>query len=93
LFDGRRRKYQIGAGQWSVVKISNAMAALTIDLARDVESIAQWSEDFSRLEKACETRLPFSCFEWHMAWCRHFLCRDSWFFDEPAFCRVRNADG
>lgn len=69
------------------------MAALTIDFARDVDSIARWSDDFYGLENDCKNTLPFSCVEWHMAWCRHFLCRDSRIFDEPTFCRVRDADG
>lgn len=35
------------------------MTELTIDFARDGESIARWSEDFSRLEQACDSTLPF----------------------------------
>lgn len=65
---------------------------LTIHIVADVDAVAALRPDYRRLERAACVQTPFSLFEWHLAWCRHFLIRGRHVDMQPRFYVLRDAD-
>jgi CelD/BcsL family acetyltransferase involved in cellulose biosynthesis len=73
--------------------LTDQPAGLTIDVVRGIEGVAELESDYARLQHASCNTLPFSLYDWHLSWCRHFLRHDSGLRDLPRFHVVRNAEG
>ena len=66
---------------------------LTVQVVRSVAGVALLESDFAHLQLVTGNTLPFALFEWHFAWCRHFLRRERAVEDQPMFHVVRNHVG
>jgi CelD/BcsL family acetyltransferase involved in cellulose biosynthesis len=66
---------------------------LTVNVVRSVAGVAELKSDFAHLELSTGNTLPFALFEWHLAWCRHFLRRDRGVEDQPMYHVVRDPEG
>jgi CelD/BcsL family acetyltransferase involved in cellulose biosynthesis len=65
-------------------------AELTVEVIRTIEGVAALQKDFAHLQSVSGNTLPFALYEWHLAWCRHFLDHDPAIEDRPMFHVVRN---
>jgi CelD/BcsL family acetyltransferase involved in cellulose biosynthesis len=66
---------------------------LTVQVVRSVAGVAQLKSDFAHLNLVTSNRLPFALFEWHQAWCRHFLRQERGVEDQPMYYVVRTHGG
>ncbi|MEP6886426.1 MAG: GNAT family N-acetyltransferase [Gammaproteobacteria bacterium] len=56
-----------------------------------VEGIAALRPCYERLQGITGNAVPFALYEWHLAWCRHFLNHDPDVKDEPLFFVLHNS--
>jgi CelD/BcsL family acetyltransferase involved in cellulose biosynthesis len=47
--------------------------------------------DYEQLCRDVGNRLPFALYDWHLAWCRHFLNCHPHIEDEPRFCILHDS--
>jgi len=66
---------------------------LTVHVVRSVAGVAELKSDFAHLELSIGNTLPFALFEWHLAWCRHFLRQDRGVEDLPMYHVLRDPEG
>ena len=66
---------------------------VTVETITSVEGVEALYADYEHLCGITDHKLPFTSFEWHSTWCRHFLRCDSRIRDEPLFYLLRNAAG
>jgi CelD/BcsL family acetyltransferase involved in cellulose biosynthesis len=66
---------------------------LTVHVVRSVAGVAQLKSDFAHLDLVTGNTLPFALFEWHLAWCRHFLRQERGVEDQPMYYVVRTHVG
>ena len=66
---------------------------LTVEVVRSLASVALLRSDFAHLQSVSGNTLPFALYEWHIAWCRHFLRQDQRIVDQPMFHVVRDEEG
>jgi CelD/BcsL family acetyltransferase involved in cellulose biosynthesis len=60
-------------------------AAVTVETVTTVDGIAALRPCYERLHRITGNTLPFALYEWHLAWCHHFLNRAPRVHDEPLF--------
>jgi CelD/BcsL family acetyltransferase involved in cellulose biosynthesis len=66
---------------------------LTVHVVRSVAGVADLKSDFAYLQLVTGNTLPFALFDWHLAWCRHFLRQESRVADHPMYYVVRDNAG
>jgi CelD/BcsL family acetyltransferase involved in cellulose biosynthesis len=68
-------------------------AAVTVETVTTVDGIAALRPCYERLNRITGNTLPFALYEWHLAWCHHFLNRTPRVSDEPLFYVLHNSAG
>jgi CelD/BcsL family acetyltransferase involved in cellulose biosynthesis len=66
---------------------------VTVETVTSVDGVAALRPCYERLQRAAGNILPFALYEWHLAWCHHFLNRSPRIRDEPLFYVLRDAEG
>src|SRR5258708_37434800 len=66
---------------------------LTVQVVRSGAGVALLESDFAHLQSVTGNTLPFALFEWHLAWCRHFLRQERGVEDQPMYHVVRDPEG
>ncbi len=66
---------------------------LTVQVVRSVAGLSALEGEFAHLGAITGNTLPFARFEWHLAWCRHFLRAEPKVRDEPLYHVVRSRAG
>jgi hypothetical protein len=65
---------------------------VTVETVTTVDGVAALRPCYERLQRAAGNILPFALYEWHLAWCHHFLNRNPRIRDEPLFYVLRDAE-
>jgi CelD/BcsL family acetyltransferase involved in cellulose biosynthesis len=63
---------------------------LTVQVIRSLSEVAELESDYADLQSVTGNALPFALFDWHLAWCRHFLRQERGVEDQPMFYVVRH---
>lgn len=66
---------------------------LSVEVLTDAGSLEGLRDDYERLLKATENRLPFALHDWHVAWCNHFVDFGDVFQTQPRIHVVRDSEG
>jgi CelD/BcsL family acetyltransferase involved in cellulose biosynthesis len=66
---------------------------LTVQVVRSTAGLSTLEGEFAHLGAVTGNTLPFARFEWHLAWCRHFLRAEPKVRDEPLYHVVRSPGG
>lgn len=63
---------------------------LTVEVAGSIAAVTKLRADYDHLDRTAGNSLPFTLFEWHVTWCRHFLNLDPDVADELSVLVLRN---
>jgi CelD/BcsL family acetyltransferase involved in cellulose biosynthesis len=68
-------------------------SGLTLETYRRASDLEPLREDYERLNSETALPLPFTLYEWHSAWCKHFLSSEAPIKDSLIIHVVRMANG
>jgi CelD/BcsL family acetyltransferase involved in cellulose biosynthesis len=66
---------------------------LRVEVIVEPDALSALKPDYDRLCAVTENALPFTLFEWHETWCRHFLQRHAHIREQFLFFVVRDSRG
>ena len=72
---------------------SGSGGELRVEVLASLAGVTGLQRDYVHLQAVSGNVLPFALYEWHVAWCRHFLGSHDGIVDEPLFHVFRTAEG
>jgi CelD/BcsL family acetyltransferase involved in cellulose biosynthesis len=84
-----RRKREVA----STSSRAEDLAGLTLETYRRTCDLESLQQDYERLNRVSTLPLPFTLYEWHSAWCKHFLSSQGAIKDSLIVDVVRTASG